>query len=178
MNTEYGNTPTHEDEGRVQVLVIFFRIISVKLFGFSAVYGEEVGSGIVGPEGFKELLEGGMEASKQGVSNSLTTTVKWVWRTTLDRSVRPPALPAEVSSLQARAGPSAAIVARVKSLALDQPPRWHWQYGLARLYCGASSTLQRSLREFSLPGKTSSFLACELEYQRTWLGWTTNHTSP
>ena len=40
---EYGNAPTHEDEGRVQVLVVLFSIISVKLFGFSAIYGEEVG---------------------------------------------------------------------------------------------------------------------------------------
>ena len=66
ISMEYGNTPTHEDEGRVQILVVLFGIISVKLFGLSAVYGEEVGSGIVGPEGFKEFLEGGMEAGGLG----------------------------------------------------------------------------------------------------------------
>ena len=53
---------TDEDEGGVQVLVVLFRIISVELFGFSAVDGEEVSPGIFGPEGFEELLEGGMEA--------------------------------------------------------------------------------------------------------------------
>ena len=60
----YGNTRTYEDEGCVQVLVVLLRIVSVKLFGLSAVYGEEVGSGIVDSEGFEELLEGGMEASR------------------------------------------------------------------------------------------------------------------
>jgi len=66
ISGEYGNTPTYEDEGGVQVLVVLPGIISVKLFGFSAVYGKEVGSGIVGPERFKEVLEGGMEASGSG----------------------------------------------------------------------------------------------------------------
>ena len=70
VSTEYGNTPTHKDEGRVQVLIVFPRIISVKLFGFSAVYGEEVGSGIIGSEWFKELLESGMEAIGQDVSTT------------------------------------------------------------------------------------------------------------
>ena len=53
---------THKDEGGVQVLVVLFRVIAVKLFGFSAVYGKEVGSGIIGPQRFGELFEGGMEA--------------------------------------------------------------------------------------------------------------------
>ena len=53
---------TDEDQGRVQVFVILFRMIPVKLFRFSTVYGEEVGTGIVGPQGFEELFEGGMEA--------------------------------------------------------------------------------------------------------------------
>ena len=51
-----------EDEGGVQVLVVLPGVISVELFRFSAVHSEEVGSGIVGPEGFNELLEGGVEA--------------------------------------------------------------------------------------------------------------------
>jgi hypothetical protein len=54
----------HEDEGGVQVLVVLPGIISVKLFGFFAVYGEEVGTRIVGPQRVEEFLEGGMEASK------------------------------------------------------------------------------------------------------------------
>jgi len=61
-------TQTHKDEGRVQVFVIFPGIISVKFFRLSAVYGEEVISRIVGPEGFKEFLEGGMEAGRLGMS--------------------------------------------------------------------------------------------------------------
>ena len=56
---------TDEDEGRVQVLVVLPRMISVKLSRFSAVYGEEVGSWIVGPQWLKKLLEGGMEAESE-----------------------------------------------------------------------------------------------------------------
>jgi len=55
---------THKDEGCIQVLIVLPGIISVKLFRFSAVYGEEVGLGVVGSEGFKEVLEGGMEAGR------------------------------------------------------------------------------------------------------------------
>jgi len=56
------NETTNEDEGCIQVLVILFRVIAVKFRRFSAVCGEEVGSGIVGPQRFKELFEGRMEA--------------------------------------------------------------------------------------------------------------------
>ena len=104
---------TDEDEGGVEVLVVLFHIISVKLFGFSAVDGEEVGPGIVGPEGFEELLEGRLEAGGlecQRISNYYTG-VKWVLRTTWDRFGRPLAPVAVVSSPQARASPSAVIVA-------------------------------------------------------------------
>jgi len=107
---------TDEDEGGVEVFVVLFRIVSVKLFGFSAIHGEEVVSGIVGSERFKELLEGGMEASwlecqRICISSYLTTTVEWVFRTTWDRFERPPAPVAEVLFLQARASPSVVIVA-------------------------------------------------------------------
>jgi len=105
---------TDEDEGGVQVFVVLFRVVSVKLFGLPAVHGEEVGSGIVGSEGFKELFEGGMEAGGlecQHINNYLTTVVRWVWRTTLGRFERPLAPAAGVSSPQARASPSMVIVA-------------------------------------------------------------------
>jgi len=114
---EYGDAPTDEDEGGIQVIVVLPGIISVKLFGFSAVHGEEVCSGIVGPEGFKELLEGGMEARRSGCQHYAATVVKWIWRTTWDRSGRPLAPAAEVLlvwSPQGRTSPSVAIVARVK----------------------------------------------------------------
>ena len=75
ISVEYGNTPAHKNEGCVQVLVVLPRIISVKLLGFSAVYCEEVGSGVIGPERLKKLFEGGMDASKQGV-NYPTIAVK------------------------------------------------------------------------------------------------------
>ena len=104
---------TDEDEGGVEVLVVLFRIVSVKLLGFSAVDGEEVGTGIVGPEGFEELLEGGMEASGlecQSISN-YCTGVKWVRHTTWDRFERPLAPVAEVLSPQARKSSSVVIVA-------------------------------------------------------------------
>ena len=57
-----GNKATNEDKGRVQVLVVLPRVISVKLCRFSTICGEEVGSGIVGPQRFEELLEDRMEA--------------------------------------------------------------------------------------------------------------------
>jgi len=67
---------TDEDEGGVEVLVVLFRIISVKLFGFPAIHSEEVCPGIVGPERFKKLFEGRMEAGGlecQRISASATT---------------------------------------------------------------------------------------------------------
>ena len=104
---------TDEDEGGVEVLVVLFRIVSVKIFGFSAVDGEEVCPRIVGPEGFEELLEGRLETGGlecQRISNYYTG-VKWVLRTTWDRFERLLAPAAVVSSPQARASPSVVIVA-------------------------------------------------------------------
>jgi len=103
---------TDEDEGGVQVFVVLFRIISVKLFGFPAVNGEEVGPGIVGSKGFEELFKGGMEAGGlefQCISN-YDTAMKWAQRTTWDRFERPLAPAGGVSS-RARVSPSVAIVA-------------------------------------------------------------------
>ena len=62
FRTDYRNRATDEDKGRVQILVILFRVIPVKLFGFSAIYSEEVGSGIIGSQWFSELFEDGTEA--------------------------------------------------------------------------------------------------------------------
>ena len=42
-STEYENKTTHEDKGCIQVFVVFARVISVKLFRFPPVDGEEVG---------------------------------------------------------------------------------------------------------------------------------------
>ena len=53
---------TDENEGGVEVLVVFPRIVTVKLFRFSAVYREKVCAGVVCPEGLKEFLEGGTKA--------------------------------------------------------------------------------------------------------------------
>jgi len=52
----------HENEGCVQILVILFHIIPVKLSRFPTVNGEEVGARVLGPQGVEELLEGGLEA--------------------------------------------------------------------------------------------------------------------
>ena len=78
ISVEHGNTSTDKDEGGIQVLVVLPGIISVEIFGFSAVYGEEVGSGIVCPEGFNELLEGGVEAGRSVsvLSSSPAATIK------------------------------------------------------------------------------------------------------
>ena len=53
---------TDEDEGCVQVLVVLFRVISVKLSGFPAVYREKVGPRVISPQRVEEFFEGGMEA--------------------------------------------------------------------------------------------------------------------
>ena len=60
--TEYRNRRTDEDKGRIQVLVILFRVISIKLSRFPAVDCEEVCPGVIGPQRVEEFLEGGMEA--------------------------------------------------------------------------------------------------------------------
>ena len=56
------NQMTDEDERRVQVLVVLFRVITIKLSRFSTVYSKEVGSGILGPQRFDKLFEGRVEA--------------------------------------------------------------------------------------------------------------------
>jgi len=56
------NRTTHEYEGCVQVFVVFFRIIPVKLSGFPAVHGEEVGPRVISPERIEEFFEGGTKA--------------------------------------------------------------------------------------------------------------------
>ena len=59
---KYGKNSTDKDEGRVQVLVVLFGVIAVELCRLPTVHGEEVGSGIVGPQWFGKLFEDGMEA--------------------------------------------------------------------------------------------------------------------
>ena len=53
---------THEDEGGIEIFVIFLGVLSVELFGFLSIYGEEVGAGVVRSQRIEELFEGGMEA--------------------------------------------------------------------------------------------------------------------
>ena len=62
LSTESGNRTTDEDEGRVQVLVVFFRVISIKLSRFPTVYREEVCPGVICPERVEEFFESRMEA--------------------------------------------------------------------------------------------------------------------
>ena len=135
IGVEYGGTHTHKDERCVQVFVVLPGIISVEFFRFSAIYCKEVVSRIVGPEGFKELFEGGMEAGGLGcqcVGDYLTAAVDWILRTTLDRSERPSLVPAAGTAdsipspqTKVRVSPSVVIVAGVRSLALDQPQSEH-----------------------------------------------------
>ena len=61
LSTEDGNRTTHEDEGRIQVLVVLFHVISVILSRFPAVHGEEVGPRVIGPERIEKFPKGGME---------------------------------------------------------------------------------------------------------------------
>ena len=60
LSTEYQNETTDEDKGRVQILVVLFRAITIELSRFSTVHGEEVGSGIIGPQRLEVLSEGGV----------------------------------------------------------------------------------------------------------------------
>ena len=62
LGAEDGYQATHKDEGRVQVLVILFRVVSVKFCGFLAIHSEEVGPRVTSPERIGEFFEDGMEA--------------------------------------------------------------------------------------------------------------------
>jgi len=62
LSTWYRKKTTDEDKGRVQVLVVLFRVIAIELSRFSTVHGEEVGSGVIGPQRFEVLFEGRVEA--------------------------------------------------------------------------------------------------------------------
>ena len=61
-----GSKATHEDERCVQIFVVLLCVIPVKVFGFLAIDGEEIGSVIIGPQRFDELFEGRMEAASRG----------------------------------------------------------------------------------------------------------------
>ena len=61
-STEYRDPTTYEDEGRVQVVVVFTRVIFIKLFGLLLINSEEVGPQVIGPQWIEEFLKGGMEA--------------------------------------------------------------------------------------------------------------------
>jgi len=62
---QYGDKgrTTHENEGRVQVLITLFHVIPVKISRFPAVHSEEVGARVLGPPRVEELLEGGFNGS-------------------------------------------------------------------------------------------------------------------
>ena len=85
-STKCGNNTTDKDEGRVQVLVVLFGVIAVELCRLSTVYGEEVGSGIIGPERFSELFEDGMEADSVVSDCPGVMVIEQIERTTLDLS--------------------------------------------------------------------------------------------
>ena len=40
----------------------YFLVVAVKLIGFSVIYRQEVGVGVIRPQWTKELFEGGMQA--------------------------------------------------------------------------------------------------------------------
>ena len=74
FSAECGNSMTHENEGRIQVLIVLPCVIFVKLFRFPPINGEEVGPQVVGPQWVEELLEGRMEAGLD-VRDRLATTI-------------------------------------------------------------------------------------------------------
>ena len=87
------NRTTHEDERRIQILVVLFRVIPVKLRRFPAVHSEEVRPRVVSPQWIEEFFEGGMEAgsgSQKGSGCYRSPTLDaplriylddhWLWR--------------------------------------------------------------------------------------------------
>lgn len=63
---------THEEEGRVQALAVSPHIVSVKTFGFPAVYGVEVGTWIARSGQVKKIVEQRAEADIEVISRSLS----------------------------------------------------------------------------------------------------------
>ena len=74
---------TDKNEGGVEVFVILLGVLLVKLCRFLAIGGEEVGAGIVSPQRFEELSEGGVEAAvwDQRCSPARNDSDDRVWRT-------------------------------------------------------------------------------------------------
>ena len=54
---------THEDQGGVQVLVIFLDVVGIVLHRLSLVHCIEIEAGIVGLDGLEEDSEGILEAT-------------------------------------------------------------------------------------------------------------------
>lgn len=112
---EGGIRTTHEDKGGVQVLVVFPRVISVKLLRLFAVHCEEVGPRVISPNWIEELLENRMEAG--GRFSDCPTLFEWTQRTSQGRYGQPPALARESSaafSLRVRIGSYLMIVADLR----------------------------------------------------------------
>ena len=55
----------HKNEGRIEILVIFLGIVSVKFGGLLAIDSEKIGAGIVSSQWFEEFLEGRMKAYRR-----------------------------------------------------------------------------------------------------------------
>ena len=87
---------TDENKGCVQVFVVLFRVVAIKLSGFSAVHSEEVRPGVIGPQRLEILSESRMEAGSGCQQPDVAVAVtEWTGRTTLDLSERPSALVVE-----------------------------------------------------------------------------------
>ena len=52
---------THEDERGIEVSVVLYYVIAVKLLTFLAINGEEDAAGTVGPQQSEELIQGGVD---------------------------------------------------------------------------------------------------------------------
>ena len=62
LSVQKRDQTTHEDEGSIEIFVIFLCVLSVELLGFLSIDGEEVGAGVIRSQRIEELFEGGMEA--------------------------------------------------------------------------------------------------------------------
>ena len=91
----YSDRIAHEDERRVEIFIVFPRVISVKICRFLAVCCEEVGTRIISPQRFKKFLEGEMEAGSECQHGLAVMVIQCTERTIPDLFEQPRGLALE-----------------------------------------------------------------------------------
>ena len=78
---------THEYQGGVKILIIFFRVFLVEVLGFPTIDGEEVGTSIVRLQRLEELFESGVNAARISHDVPDTKVMRLYDSTTVDQFV-------------------------------------------------------------------------------------------